>query len=333
VAFLNEARCAALRHAAPRRECSAGRVDPSRRRFVINAAFGVIGAGLPAAAADAAAVEPADLVLRRYTVPIRGLSPALAGLRILHLSDTHLGPGVPESLIRRAVRLALERRPDLVVLTGDYIRDGTSCIDRAADLFAPLAGPGGARLGALAVLGNHDHHGDAARMRSALERVGVRVVDNDRHFLDARTMSWTTNPPLHARDEPRSAAMNPVVPGMLCVAGLGDLDEGVIDTASAFAGVPGDTPRVLLCHQPDTVEHPRVRRLRIDLALCGHTHGGQVSLPIVGAPIVPSRFGDRYVGGLARGPGGAVVISRGIGTSLLPVRWNVPPEVVEVTLA
>lgn len=320
-------RLAAVRTDAPK---DARTFDPTRRRFLINAGCGVAALGATSAGAKAAMVDPRDLVIRRYTVPIRGLPSAFDGLRIVQVSDTHLGPAVSAAHVRRAVQLALRQNPDLVVLTGDYIEAGNSYIQQAAELFAPLTARGGPRLGVLGVLGNHDYYGDASMLRSALERIGIRMIDNDRTFLIARTMSWSTEPPPHARDESPSPVV--VGAGALCFAGLGDLDEDAADTRRAFRHVPSSTPRILLCHQPDTVELSHMRRERIDLALCGHTHGGQIALPFIGAPVVPSQFGQKYVGGLVRGPGGPVIVSRGVGMSILPVRWNVPPEVVVVTL-
>lgn len=291
-------------------------VDPSRRRFLINAGFGAGALAGCGAGVKAAVVDPGDTVLRRYTIAVRGLHPSLDGVRIVQISDTHLGPIVSATHVRNAVGLALRARPDMVVLTGDYIHMGTDHIEQAALLFAPLTARGGPTLGVLGVLGNHDFYGDAARMRSALERGGVRMIDNTRVFLDPIARAW--------RD--RASA------GALCFAGLGDLDEDATDVRAALADVPEETPRIMLCHQPDTLELPEVRGQRIDLALCGHTHGGQIALPFVGTPIVPSRYGQKYAGGLVRGPAGPVIVSRGVGMSLLPVRWNVPPEVVEITL-
>lgn len=261
------------------------------------------------------AANPRGPALRRYTVGIRGLPRELEGLRLAHLSDTHLGLPFSARRITRAVRLALSRRPDLFVLTGDYITTGCAHIERAAELLAPLAGRESGAKGALAVLGNHDHYGDAARMRAALERVGIRVIDNGRAFMDERG-GW--------RENPGGAA--------LCFAGLADLEEDRPDPAAALGDVPADMPRVLLCHHPDTLELPALAAHRIDLALCGHTHGGQVSLPFLGAPIIPSRYGQKYRGGMVESPVGPAIVSRGVGMSLLPIRWNVPPEVVEVRL-
>jgi predicted MPP superfamily phosphohydrolase len=113
------------------------------------------------------------------------------------------------------------------------------------------------------------------------------------------------------------------------------LDEDIIDPERAFANIAEHTPRIVLAHQPDTAELAPLtspHASRIDLMCSGHTHGGQVSIPFIGTPLVPSRYGSKYAGGFIQGPAFPVVVSRGIGMSLLPVRFNVPPEIVEITL-
>lgn len=314
-----------LRRARKPRENADSPTDHSRRRMLVSGAASAVGMVLVTAPVYAAAIEPNTIAVRKYRVPIRGLPPALDGLRILQLSDTHLGPRVHESHVQRAVEIALAQKPDLIALTGDYVHNGPGSIERAAELFAPLVDAPGV-MGVVGVLGNHDWYADGPRMRDALRSIGVRMIDNGRVFLDAPSRSLTSVAPA----SPDQA---------LCFVGLGDLLAATIDPASAFAGIHLDTPRVLLAHVPDTLELASVRAPggpRIDLALCGHTHGGQIRLPLIGAPGVPSEYGQRYAGGLIdaalTGTRCPVVVSRGIGVSIVPVRIGVPPEVVVVEL-
>ncbi|MFU8829634.1 MAG: metallophosphoesterase [Phycisphaerales bacterium] len=299
--------------------------DPSRRRVLVNGAASAAGLVLVSAPVYAAAIEPNMIAVRKYRVPIRGLPPALDGLRIVQLSDTHLGPRVHESHVQRAVEIALAQKPDIVALTGDYVHNGPGSIERAAELFAPLVDAPGV-MGVVGVLGNHDWYADGRLMSDALRAVGVRMIDNDRVFLDAVPRSLTSAVPA----DPDQA---------LCLVGLGDLLTDTVEPDRAFAGIPAETARVLLTHVPDTLELPSVRAPdgpRIDLALCGHTHGGQIRMPLIGAPGVPSEYGQRYAGGLidasVTGTRCPVVVSRGIGVSIVPVRIGVPPEVVVVEL-
>jgi uncharacterized protein len=310
-------------------ESVAARVEPpeqspnlSRRRFVVNAAFGGAALGGSGTLVHASTIAPWELTVARYRVPIRDLPASLDGLRIVQVTDTHLGPRVPAEHVRSAMRLALSLKPDVLALTGDYVHNGFYKIAPAAALFAeffPLSIP------VVGVLGNHDWYAGGKAMSEALTQIGVRMVDNGRVFLDAATRSLQEVPTAEC----------------LCIAGLGDLqqDKG-FDVGAALDGVPLGVPRVVLAHNPDTAECAELLSLwpdgkprRIDLMLSGHTHGGQVSLPLIGPPIVPSIHGRKYARGLVQGPLCPVVVSAGVGLSLVPVRFNVPPEVVEITLA
>ncbi|MEX2217903.1 MAG: metallophosphoesterase [Phycisphaerales bacterium] len=295
-------------------------VDMSRRRLLVDGSLAVAGVGLAGVGVGSAAVEPFSLRLRSYTVPIAGLPESLDRLRLVHISDTHLGPRMPASFIREVVQRALSLNPDLVVLTGDYIHTGSRYIEPAAALFSPLTRSGVPVAG---VLGNHDWYGNGRAMSAALTAIGVRMVDNGRAFLDARTRQWAEG----------------CEPGRtLCVAGVGDLVMDFISLNLAVGGVPPEVPRVLLAHQPDTAEMRQCVGLvgipapRIDLMLAGHTHGGQIRLPLIGTPFIPSRYGQKYAGGLVQGPKFPVVVSRGVGMSMVPIRRGVPPELVEVML-
>jgi len=300
-------------------------IDLSRRRMLVNGATAGAGLLMVSTPVYATAIEPNSITVRRYRVGIKGLPRSLDGLKIVQLSDTHLGPRVHESHVAKAVEIALDEKPDLIALTGDYVHSGPGSIPRAAELFKPLVDAPGV-IGVVGVLGNHDWHAGGPRMSAALQAAGVRMIDNSRVFLDAATRSLTATPPL----DPTEA---------LCLVGLGDLLTDTVDPARAFGGIDDATPRLLLAHVPDTLELDSVRSPsgpRIDLALCGHTHGGQIRLPLIGAPGVPSEYGQRYAGGLIDATIAAtncpVVVSRGIGTSIVPVRFGVPPEVVVVEL-
>jgi hypothetical protein len=203
-------------------------------------------------------------------------------------------------------------QPDLVLLTGDYVHQTPSAIPDGIAVLTELK----SRLGSLAVLGNHDHWEGTEACRAEFVRHGLPLIDNQRVFLSARGLSE-----------------QPVGP-CLAICGVGDLWEDSVDPEKALQDVPADCPRLLLSHNPDVAEliPNRFPRLRFDLQLSGHTHGGQVSFPGVGTPIVPSAYGPRYAGGLVQGPAWPVVVSRGVGLTVLPVRFRVPPEVGLITL-
>ncbi len=291
--------------------------DPSRRAFLAHSTMSIGAIGAVASPSYATLIEPWSIKVRRYSVPINGLPVTLDGIRCVQFSDAHLGPRIPASFIRSAVQQVVDLKPDLLLLTGDYIHDNTKDIDPIAKLCKPMIEA--ARLGAVGVLGNHDWWGDGPRMAKALANQGVYMIDNDRVWIDPGAARITHVP----------------TPSGLALVGLGDLDEDTIDPERAFANIAEHTPRIVLAHQPDTAELAPLtspHASRIDLMCSGHTHGGQVSIPFIGTPLVPSRYGSKYAGGFIQGPAFPVVVSRGIGMSLLPVRFNVPPEIVEITL-
>ena len=112
---------------------------------------------------------------------------------------------------------------------------------------------------------------------------------------------------------------------------MGDLWEDRVSFNDALAGVPEDMPRIVLSHNPDVAE-TMPAGFRVDLMCAGHTHGGQVWVPTLGTPIVPSRYGSKYAGGLVQGPHCRVLVSRGVGMAILPVRFRVRPELVVIDL-
>jgi len=292
--------------------------DPSRRAFLCNATVGVTTIGAITTPGYATLVEPWSIKTRRYTVPIKDLDPAFEGLKIVQVADTHLGPRIPASFIEQAYRLAIAEQPDLVFLTGDHVHDGTKDNHHAALLCKPLVE--NASIATVGVLGNHDWWGDGNGMSQALRAQGVHMIDNDRIWIDPKSRSITQTHP---------------GPGALALVGFGDLTDDHIDTDRAFRSIEEHTPRIVLAHNPDCAELDALTKpngVRVDLMCSGHTHGGQVKIPLLGTPMVPSAFGSKYAGGLVQGPAFPVHISRGIGMSLLPVRFGVPPEISVITL-
>ncbi|MFH1086395.1 MAG: metallophosphoesterase, partial [Chloroflexota bacterium] len=275
----------------------------SRRRFLRLGALSTAGAVLAVggAAGYALGIEPACLTLERVRIPVAGLAPALNGLRVVHLTDLHLHPGQEPRLIRRAAALTNRLAPDVIVLTGDYTSESADPLERLAPELAALRAP----LGAFACLGNHDLWYDAERARRVLEQIGIRVLVNGGVALE-------------------------VGGAALYLAGLDDGWSGAPDLAAALDGCPSDAPVLLLAHEPDLA--PRwAADARVALQLAGHSHGGQVRLPGVGAPMLPY-LAQRYDMGLYRVGAMWLYVSRGVGTTGLPVRLGCPPEVTELTL-
>lgn len=271
---------------------------------------------LAALAAYAFVLEPNRLVVRRVDVPIPGLPQALEGLKIGQLSDLHRGPTMPRFRVERAVALVAVETPDLVALTGDFVYRRSSYAAEYPGLLAPLR----PSLGIFACTGNHDHWTDPGAVTTALQAAGVTVLRNQHQLVT-------------------------VGGARLCVAGIDDMGASGLgahhadpadDLPAALAGSPlSGVVRLLLAHNPDSVMEPVFAREMacrpIHLVLSGHTHGGQVRLPLVGAPRLSSRYGRLFGGGLVRVGGTLVYVSRGAGASW-PVRFNCPPEVNVLTL-
>jgi predicted MPP superfamily phosphohydrolase len=286
----------------------------SRRRFIRATKRAVVAGGAAVALGYPIAWEPRHFRVTRRSFALPGLSPELVGLRIVQLTDIHLGPWSSEAYVRKVVAAANARDADLLALTGDYVLHSPAYITPAARILAGLK----ARIGAVGVLGNHDWREGGPAMREGLAAAGVRMIDNARLFL---------TPDRQLRADPGGG-------DGLCVAGVGDLwlDQQFYDRA--LEGVPREMPRLLLSHNPDVAEERAFvsSGYRVDLMLSGHTHGGQVYIPGVGTPVLPSRYGQKYASGLVQGPACPVFISCGLGTALLPVRIGVPPEIAVIEL-
>lgn len=260
-------------------------------------------------------IEPRWLMVERVTVPLAPLPPALHGFTIAQLSDLHSGPTVPQNDIAQAVELALRQEADLVVLTGDFVYRSASYSASCAQELASLQ----ARCGVYAVLGNHDIWTDADHVAGSLAEAGIVVLRDERQALEAgNTRIWL----LGIEDTGYTGGFFSDFRVMWQKAGD--------SLAALLEGIPPDEPRLLLVHNPDFTE--MLPEGRIDLALCGHTHGGQVRLPLAGAPLVPSCFGRKYAGGLVQGPSTLVYVNRGVGLISPPVRFNCRPEVTLLTL-
>ncbi|HEV7587378.1 MAG TPA: metallophosphoesterase [Longimicrobium sp.] len=256
-----------------------------------------------ALAAYAFLVEPRWLQVTRTDIHVRGLHPSLEGFTIALLTDLHAGDGTPLSLIRRACRMAMAEHPDLIAVTGDLVADDAPGFGEVLDAVQGLSAP----YGVYAVPGNHDHEvGIGHWQRDMSEQSAVTDLTNHAEVLD-----------VHG--------------ARLCVAGVDDLRSGRPDLGVLPPSEARDFT-LLLAHNPDQAE--RVRRVcdAVDLIVSGHTHGGQVRLPWVGAIRNPAKHDDLYEEGLRRRPWTQVYTSRGVGTVHIPVRFLCRPEVAMLTL-
>jgi predicted MPP superfamily phosphohydrolase len=257
-----------------------------------------------AGAGYAFAVEPDWLEIEKLTIHLPDLPPALEGLTVAHLSDVHWGPYTGQREVRAAVRATNALSPDLVVLTGDYVLNSAEyAVPCAAELGA-LRAP----LGVFAIPGNHDYWTNIDQVVTQLHGAGLTLLRNSSQRL-----------------QPGSSA--------LWLVGVDDVWERKHDLGMALAGVPHDEPVLLLVHEPDFADQAAQTSHSIMLQLSGHSHGGQVKLPLLGRPILPW-LGRKYPAGLQTVLGSTLQVytSRGIGVIPPAIRFNCRPEVALLTL-
>ncbi len=251
--------------------------------------------------------EPSrKLVETRVDVSPRGWPLELTGLKIAAISDIHAGsPYTGRARIEELVRRVNAAKPDVIVLLGDYVIQtviGGKFMppEELAPMLAKLEAP----LGVYAVLGNHDWWLNGPRVRNALALSGIRVLENESVRITSGGKAFR-------------------------LVGLADHIERIPDAPGALKRIPESEPVIALVHEPDYF--PEIPE-RIALTLAGHTHGGQVRLPFLGSPVVPSRYGQRYAKGLITEGGKLLFVTTGVGTSIIPLRFGVPPEYALLTL-
>jgi len=253
-------------------------------------------------------IEPRWIEIVRVDVPIRGLPTPLQGFTIAQLSDFHVGPHVKAEDVRRAVEITNELDPDLVVLTGDYVFKSAQHSAACARELAALK----AEHGVHAILGNHDFWTDADVVAANLRQAGLDVLRNEHRRLTADGTDPST----------RSGHS-------LWRVGIEDVWSGKPDLQAALDGVPQGAPTVLLAHEPDFADHAAGQN--ITLQLSGHSHGGQVRLSLVGAPILPY-LARKYPYGLRQVGEMWLYTNRGIGLIAPPVRFLCRPEITLLRL-
>ena len=278
-----------------------GCIDLNRREFLKVVGL-TVGGGLVAASSYLAiSDESQDPVVDQVPIRIKNLHPSLEGFTLLQMTDQHLYPLTQPSLIKKSVAIANSLNPDLVVLTGDYVWQDLEAIDELAPILAGLD----AKYGVFSTLGNHDYWLDADVITTTLEAAGLPVLVNQGLSIK------------HGK-------------GSFYLAGLDDGWSGYPDLDATLEGaIPGD-PVILLCHEPDLADRYALDG-RVSLQLSGHSHGGQIRLPGIGALILPY-LGRKYDIGLYKVDQMLLYTNRGLGVISEPVRYNCPPEITQFEL-
>jgi uncharacterized protein len=268
----------------------------SRRGFL------KLGLGATLVASYPILIERYLIFTNYYRIPVPRLPQAFAGLRVVQIADVHYGLLVPLALVRHVVETANQIPRDIIVCTGDYVheRHSTTQIDEVWPILAELNAP----LGVLSVLGNHDHWANTAHSDAWLKKTGQDLRHKTRAIERNGERLW--------------------------FAGAGDFWEDHRSIDGLLSEIPENECRVVLAHNPDSADTKF--SLPVDLMLSGHTHGGQVQLPLLGALVLPVS-NKTYSSGLVRSPRGTrVFISKGIGWAILPIRFNCAPEIAVLEL-
>lgn len=246
------------------------------------------------------AIEPNWIETTHLEIPISGLPREFDGLRVVQISDLHVGPYASKEDVERVVAAVNRLKPDVVAITGDFVSLSAENIYPCAEALEKLS----PRMGTYGILGNHDFATDPDAIAEALRSVGISVLRNQADHLTIGSQR-------------------------LWIVGVDDVYLFQDDLPGAMADVPPGDKSILLCHSPDIVE--QAIEMPIDLILVGHTHGGQVRLPIFGAPVLPVH-NPQYEAGLFAVGQSLMYVNRGLGVVYPPVRFMSRPEITVITL-
>ena len=247
-------------------------------------------------------IERYIITVNHYTIPVPKLPHEFHGMRVIHLTDLHYGPLMPLDILAKVIHKTNELEKDIVLCTGDYVRGAAAAqkIDGIWSVMTQLRAP----EGVYTVLGNHDHWASTEQSLHCLNSSGHI---NLRHKAVPLSRNGTT----------------------LWLGGAGDLWEDHVNLDQVLKDVPNDACRIVLAHNPDTADTDYTTR--VDLMISGHTHGGQVKIPLIGTPILPVN-NKAYTSGFIRSPKTNVFISRGIGWAGIPLRFNCFPEIAILSM-
>ncbi len=246
-------------------------------------------------------VEPHWLDIRAVKIPLPHLPPSFEGFTILQLSDVHHGKFVPASYIENCIQRVSHLEPDVIALTGDFVSGDARYAFPCAEILKTLK----SKQGIFAIAGNHDYWTDISTVSKAFHKEGIPLFRNQ-HTVFRRGGE------------------------KILFGGFDDLWGGTPDFFKTFPTRAKKELKIMMAHNPDVFElnFP----FDIDFIMAGHTHGGQVSLPFYGPPIIPSSFGNKYASGFFKRGGMRMYVNRGLGVIFPPVRFRVRPEITLCTL-
>jgi hypothetical protein len=268
--------------------------------------IGILGLALLVLGGWAFWWEPSRLTQKQYDIALNSWPSSCNELKVAMLSDLHVGaPYFDIPKLEKIVRLVNKANPDVVLLGGDFLIQsvfGGSFVN--PEPIAEELGKLEAKLGVYSVLGNHDWWFDGQRVKSALEDAGIPVLEDEAIEVEFQECRFW-------------------------LVGIGDYWERAHDVGKAFSAVLNDAPVLVLTHNPDVFMDLPSRAL---LTFAGHTHGGQVNLPFLGPLVTMSQYGQRFAIGHIKENGKHLFVSPGLGTSIYPIRFRVPPEISFIVL-
>ncbi|MBI3950119.1 MAG: metallophosphoesterase [Acidobacteria bacterium] len=276
-------------------------VDLSRRELIKNVGYGL--ATLPFGVSTYGAyVASQEFALERVNVALPPWPDPLRGLKIVQLTDIHVGVFMSQERLEEYVKIVNRLEPDIVVITGDFVSSSNRYVAPAVKALSRLR----PRLGVFGTIGNHEHYTKSVSpLIDGFARNNMRVLLNENVFLNVN-----------------GARLNLI--------GIDYLNGNAAGFEEAMRGMPLEGPTILLSHQPNVL--PKAAQQGIDLTLSGHTHGGQINLNLLGIEAAPARLITPYVAGLYEEDQSKLYVSRGLGTTGPPVRINAPPEITLLTL-
>ena len=258
----------------------------------------ILGAGL---GIWSVLIEPAKITYPEYSIHVRDWPKELSGYSIAFLSDTHVGsPHIDIKKMQEIVGRVNDLHPDLILLGGDYTIHGVLGGRKVPypEVIAVLGGLKAAN-GVYGVLGNHDWWENGAGIREALISYQVTMLEDEARYIKIGDKGFW-------------------------LGGVSDFNESAHDVAKTLSSIGNTDPVLLFSHSPDIF--PDVPK-EVALTMAGHTHGGQVYVPLIGRPITASKYGQRYARGLIEEEGKQLFVCSGIGTSILPIRFMTKPEI------
>jgi len=278
-----------------------GKLKLSRRDFLKMTAVGTAALTAGSSLLMGLKNEAGKPVLDFIEVPIKGLHPSVEGFKVIHITDIHLSLLTHIDVVEKAVALANSVNPDVALLTGDFIWKNSAAMFDLAPVLTQI----NARHGVFASLGNHELWANETIVKQAMLEARLPLLENQGVDL-------------------------PVGKGSVYIAGLDDAWSGEPDLDASLAKNHNNAPVILMCHEPDVADR-YARTNKIALQLSGHSHAGQVRLPLYG-PVALPYLGRKYEMGLYRIEDMWLYTNRGLGVISVPLRYNCPPEVTVITL-